>query len=310
MFNSATITYQKNRKIILPQAVQQLKSTLFIAISNRSVIFIIFVMLLLWFGWLLGQLMTQFLPVSNALNLQNKQGVVQSLEARGSVSYIFGKPDKKVVKKEVKPKIKTDDVKRTRLNLTLVGIIDMGEKSLALIKKSGETLVVFKDDEIMSNVVLTEVYPEEVVINNRGVLERLSLAQGKNKLLTQGGLKSSGVKIKGTRTVSARDNEALSKVGAALKKSPMSIAKFIKFKPVNKNGRWAGVKLWSKSDKQLFRQVGFEEGDLLIDVNGRSISELSKNPGMWQEFLKESQFELIVERNGQEHSVSVDLSGS
>lgn len=294
----------------MSQAVQQLKSSLLSATSNKSIIFIVSLILLLIFAWLLGQFMVQFFSASNTSEPQGKHSVVSALDARGFTSYVFGKPEKKVVKNQPKPKIKTDEVKRTRLNLTLVGIIDMGEQSLALIQRSGKTLVVFKGDEIMSRVVLSEVYSEEVVINNRGVHERLSLAAGKNKLLTTGKAKPVKVERKISNVVSASDNESLSKVAKALKKSPMSIAKFIKFKPINESGRWAGVKLWSKTDKQLFRDVGFEEGDMLIDVNGRSISELANNPNMWQEFLKESNFELIIERNGQEHTVSVDLSGN
>lgn len=190
----------------------------------------------------------------------------------------------------------------------------MGEQGVALIKQSNKTLVVFEGEEILANVVLLEVYPEEIVISNRGVHERLSLVGGKNKLLTkENSQEKDGNAVKqlvNAADLSQEESGALNEIGRALKKSPMSIAKFIKFKPINKDGRWAGVKIWSKTDKKLFRAVGFKEGDMLVDVNGRSINQLASNPRLWQEFLKESQFELIVERNGQEHNISVDLSGN
>jgi len=320
--NSATITPLKfNRLILLSQATQQLKSFLILFSSNRkTTLFLSFVLLLL-FAWFLGQLVAQSLDGSSKSVLQVKESVFNASSAQGKASYLFGKPDKTVTKIKKKPKAKMKEVKTTRLNLTLVGIIYMGDRSLALIKRNNKTQVVFEGEEILANVVLLEIYPEEIVISNRGVQERLSLVGGKNKLLT----KETRTETTTESTIESNDganqamnrsnlsqenNGALNEIGRSLKKSPMSIAKFIKFKPINKNGNWAGVKIWSKSDEKLFRAVGFKEGDMLVNVNGRSINELASNPRLWQEFLKENQFELIVERNGQEHNISVDLSGS
>ncbi len=298
----------------MSQVAQQLKSFLILFSSNRKIMLFLSFIILLLLGWVLGKLATQFLDDSSSPVLQAKNVVFNASVAQGKSSYLFGKPDKVVTKVKKKPKVKTDEVKKTRLNLTLVGIIDMGEQGVALIKQSNKTLVVFEGEEILANVVLLEVYPEEIVISNRGVHERLSLVGGKNKLLTkENSQEKDGNAVKqlvNAADLSQEESGALNEIGRALKKSPMSIAKFIKFKPVNKDGRWAGVKIWSKTDKKLFRAVGFKEGDMLVDVNGRSINQLASNPRLWQDFLKESQFELIVERNGQEHNVSVDLSGN
>jgi len=294
----------------LLQIDSQLKIFLIRLVINKKLILFLSFVLVLLLAWFLGKIVTQNLVSYSSQVSQVKSEELDVVIARGHHSYLFGKPEKTVVNVEKKLKVKAENVEKTRLNITLVGIIDMGKKSLALIKKDNKTLVVFEGDEIMPRVVLLEVYPEEIVINNQGVQERLSLIRGKNKLLTKGKSKKAAQKFEKKEPLSQEENSNLNEIGRALKKSPVSIAKFIKFKPINKNGRWAGVKIWSKADKKLFGAVGFEEGDLLIDVNGRSINELASNPRLWQEFLKESQFKLIVERNGQEYNISVDLSGS
>lgn len=281
--------------------------------SKKGVVSLTFIILLI-FAWLLGKFVIQLL-ITPFVSLVVPQNNVPAVVASGNSSYIFGKPVKERLKERAKV-IKMDSVKNTRLNIELIGIIAMPDKAVALIKVSNKTLVVFEGDKIINNVLLVEVFSEEVVIDNKGVQESLKLARKENKLLAKGDKDgkrnkyNSSVNNAVAASLSREESNSLDKIGRTLKKSPMSIAKFIKFKPINKNGSWAGVKIWSKSDKKLFRALGFKEGDILVNVNGRNINELASNPSLWQEFLKESQFELIVKRIGQEHSVSVDLSGN
>ncbi len=297
----------------MSQSAQQIQNRVFFVFNNKKFVLAVSFFLLLILAWVLGRFVTVFFEPIDAPGLPIESPAVTTV-AQGKSSYLFGKPVKKAGQVKEKPKIKSSEIKRSRLNLTLVGVIDKGERSVALIQKSSKTLVVFEGDEFMPQVTLLEVFPEEVVINNSGVNERLSLMSRKNELLSNQVNKSNGID-KTTDTVikeglSQQDNEALMQIGSDLKRSPMAIAKFIRFKPINKNGQWSGVKIWPKSDKKLFKSIGFKEGDLLVNVNGRSIGELAKNPSLWQEFLKNSQFEMIVDRKGQEHSVSVDLSGN
>lgn len=273
--------------------------------AEKVAVFFLFILVLL-FAWLLGKFATQLLVVSYEPKLQQNTAV-NFVAPQGSQSFLFGKPLAKTVEKS--PKVVVEDVKDSRLDVTLVGVIDMPGSGVAFIKRSNKTSVVFEGGEIVANVFLVEVFPTEVVIDNNGVQEKLSLARDKNTLLIKEG--ESGVAVEPSgRSLSYSSSSALSEIGSVLKKSPMSIAKFIRFKPINKAGKLVGVKLWSKTDKKLFRELGFKEGDLLVRVNGESIDLLASNPALWQKFLKESQFELIVDRNGQQYDISVDLSGS
>ena len=293
----------------LPEVIQQFRPLFVLLQASKKTAFILSLLLVFALAWLVGQFVSRSLEVVYQPSLQQGETSYNNAEARGRASYIFGKPDKKLLKSVSKSIV--DDVIDTRLNMTLVGVIDIGDNSVALIEKSGKTLVVLEGDEIIPQVLLLDVFPDAIIIENRGVQERLALKASKNSFLTKDNRKVKNKNVfNKANSLSSVSSSSLNKIGRELKKSPMSIAKFIKFKPVNKNGSWAGVQIWSKSDKKLFREVGFEEGDMLIDVNGRSVSELAKNPAMWREFLKESQFQLIVERNGQEHNVAVDFSGS
>ncbi len=281
-------------------------------LSNKKTIIASSFMLIVLLAWFLGQLLTSFLVEAKKPQLYSQNINVNIVNAQGTASYIFDKPDEKVLK--APPKVDLTEVKKTRLNLNLVGVIYMGKNSLALIKKGNKTLLVSKDEEIIPGVVLVDIFAEQVVIKNRTVQERLHLTNNRNILLASSANieKTSDIETgyDGSHSISARDNKALAKVSKALRQAPMSISQFIKFQPINKDGIWAGVKIWSKNDRDLFNAVGFAEGDMLVNVNGRSIHELAQNPRLWQEFLKENLFELIVERNGLNHHISVDLSGS
>lgn len=308
VYNNQPFLYIVTRGLGLNPLLDQLNPILQRFINHSKTVLTVALILLMFLAWFLGVFMMQLAEISAEPTQQSELSSSQSLvegstSARGIVSYLFGKPD---IQSSIKPTVQLKDVKQSRLNLDLVGVIVHAGRGVAMIQLSGTTKLFFEGDEIRSRVVLLEVFADKIIVENNGVQESIALKRAKNILLTRKD-EEDGSQIYSTREFT---NTALRDVGKELKKSPMSIARFVKFKPIQKNGKWSGVKLWSKSDKELFNSVGFEEGDTLIEVNGASIQQLSKDPSLWQKFLKQDQFELVVERHGQIQNISVDLSGS
>lgn len=273
-------------------------------IRQPKLILAVSMLLLILLAWLLGKFFVQFLHAYTPPNIEQKTIAELHISATGVASYLFGEADNKPAPP---PKVDLSKTKDSRLNLQLVGVISSSDDSIAMIVIAGKTKLFFEGQEIQRNVRLLDVLPEQIVVENHGVKERISLNRAKNILLSTHDpvgqtvdqeVFNTGVSIK------------LQEIGQTLRKSPMSIAKFLRLKPVHKNGQLIGVQIWPKADKELFRSVGFEEGDLLLKVNDLSVEEISKNPRLWQEFLQQTQFALVVERDGLEHSVTIDFSGS
>lgn len=67
------------------------------------------------------------------------------------------------------------------------------------------------------------------------------------------------------------------------------------------------IKVWPKQEKVLFTTLGFHSGDLLKVVNGHTVDELSSNPALWQKLLSESSLSVVIDRQGVEQSLSVEM---
>jgi len=274
---------------------------------NRTLVGWVSLTLLVLAAWLVGQNATLFLqsPVTPSLPvLSVKTSSVTAVQAEPS--YLMGKPDAKVLQASLNTSEPVSEMADTRLKLTLMGVIDVQGAGVAIIQSSGQALVVGEGEEIVKGVDLIEVYPDQVVISHRGKRERLMMEE-----LTKGMIETASNRSSVNSAPVALDAEnamALKEVGETLRKSPISISKYVRFKPIGKNGNWTAVKVWPKSNPELFNAIGFVSGDLLKTVNGRSIQEMAQEPALWQAFLNQSQFELTVERQGQEVTFSVDLN--
>ena len=264
-------------------------------------------LLVIFLAWQVGQsssllLKSPLVPELPVLSVQSTS--IKTVE--GERSYLMGKPDKTLSnQKPISDSKPVSEIANTRLKLKLLGVIDVEGAGVAIIQSSGQTLVVSEGEQIVKGVDLIEVYSDQVVISHRGKRERLVM-----EALTKGLIESSSVSSSSalSSNLTAENTQALKEVGETLRKSPISISKYIRFKPIGKNGSWSAVKIWPKSNADLFNSIGFKSGDLIKAVNGRTIQEMSLEPSLWQTFLNESQFELTIERQGGTVNLSVDLN--
>ncbi|WP_173290290.1 type II secretion system protein N [Thiosulfativibrio zosterae] len=231
---------------------------------------------------------------------------INSTNTSGVDSYLFGQVVKSQATSVVKPMAISQEVVATKLNLKLLGIIDLGDRGVAIVQNGGKTQVVAVNEEFMSKVILLDVFAEGILIDNRGKRERLLLEQDANHLVSKVKEKEA-VPVALVGRLNEAEQEQLNSIGDTLRKSPMSISKYIKFQPLNENGQWVGVKIWANSDPKLYKSLGFEEGDILREVNGNSIQDMVKDPKLWQTFLNLDQFDLVVDRNGSPQMINVNF---
>lgn len=247
-------------------------------------------------AWFLGYMVainfnTVSMPNIPSLSLQKSADPVV-----GKPSYLMGntKPDSALSENDTMP--------LTRLNLKLIGLIDLGNKGVALIRSSQKTYVVTQGEEFLNDLKLEEIGGDYVVLNNRGQLERLLLVDNAT------GMVSSSTQKAGTPSLSTTQSKQLKKIGSQLKQSPLILAELISFKVVEKDGAWLGIKIWPKKDKSLFKALGLKEGDLVTQINGNSIKKIAQNQAMWKKLMSLNEFELVIKRNNETKTLQVKLN--
>ena len=208
--------------------------------------------------------------------------------------YLFGRAEKQVYQ----PKVKTqEEVKKTRLNLKLLGVLVAPGFGIAIIENKGQSESYSLDETIQKGVVLKEVYPDYVVISHNGLLEKLQMVQDEEVF----------VQSADSAELSERQLKVLSSVKENALKNPISIMRYVRFQMVQKNGKVDSVKVWPQKEAAIFRSLGFKPGDELKTVDGYTVAELSQSPTLWKTLLTKTNLELTVIRNGQTQSVSVQL---
>lgn len=265
--------------------------------------------MLVLLAWQVGVLATSRLNVVEKPALPQISVVSQkAVKVRDEEFLLFGKPEVNSAQPAdlADEGLSPSEVDASRLRLKLVGAIATEGKGVAIIESSGETLVIGEGEEVLKGVDLLKVFSDQVIILNRGKREKLMMEEGGSDLFEKAG--SSTKEPQGSKDISPEHKATLRQIGENLRSNPVSISKYIRFQPINKDGKWVAVKVWPKSEPELFKTIGFEAGDLLKSVNGRSIEEMAQEPSLWQAFLNESQFDLTVERDGRMVDLSVDLN--
>lgn len=264
-------------------------------------------LLVVLLAWMIGSMVsTQLTPVNMPILPQISLQKTDSGPVRGELAFLFGKPaaDATPAGQVDSTEVSPSEVNATRLKLKLVGAIVSQGKGVAIIESSGATLVVKEGEEIINGVDLIKVYSDQIIILHRGKREKLLMEEATEGLFEQASSDNQVV----SSSLTQEGKATLKEIGEVLRSQPVNISKYIRFQPVNENGKWVAVKIWPRTEKAVFEGIGFQAGDLLKSINGRTIDEMAQEPALWQTFLNESQFDLTVERNGKLVDLSVDLN--
>ncbi|WP_178863921.1 type II secretion system protein N [Thiomicrorhabdus cannonii] len=234
--------------------------------------------------------------------LDQKEKPAEIQRPHGVASHLFGQP---LVAPPTKTaaSLKVEMLAPTQLRLKLLGTIVSGHSAVAIIESAGVTLVVAEGEPVTKNVGLVKVFADEVIIEHRGKREKLQMEQAGERLISS--VQADSVVLK---ALTAEQKETLQSIGQIIREQPLSVSKYIRFEPLNKQGKLNGVKIWPSEQKEVFDALGLQPGDVLLGINGQSIEEIGQGSAGWQALLERTQLELQLERNGQRLSLSVDLN--
>jgi len=195
----------------------------------------------------------------------------------------------------------------TRLNLKLHGAImsNDSKKAHAIISEDGkDSNVYFIGDMIPGGAKLHEVQAEQVVLNRGGVLEVLKLPE-----LAKGGViagkttnqAASRRRSFGPRTV--RDT-----LGADGNSGEVRFTDVVRPQPFMPNGELKGYRIYPGRDRKRFAALGLRPGDLVTDINGVALNNVTEGMELFQTLGDATQITVTLERGGQVQVLNLDTS--
>ena len=262
----------------------------------------LYITILCILAWSLGKLFVEFLetpvPVNQPELIASKASSFATSNASIILpSYILGRPESILTQKVIEsPEL----IHKTKLNLKLMGVLKHPLKSIAVIEVKGESKVFAVGEEIQRDVELIEVGANFAVISNQGKHEKLELKATPN-ILKNFDLEEDSADM------TEAQYKKLDLIKEQVSNSPLSILSYVRYEFVNNKDEPAMIKVWPKQEKALFTALGFQPGDLLKVVNGHTVDELSGNPALWQALLSETTLSVVIDRQGVEQNLSVEM---
>ncbi len=218
---------------------------------------------------------------------------------------LFGKLQVRATKPVVqKPK----PVVVSRLNIKLLGTIVAGENSAAIVAvaKRREQQVFFIGDRIQPGVILKEVEAEAIVVERGGKLERISLEQGAKLTVTPmpGAAIAANPGLASAQPTSIKMNRA--HLQQQLQNFPVLMTQ-AKASPHFVNGKPGGFAITQIAPGSLYQQAGLQNGDIILTVNGKQITNAKQAMNMYQTLKSATAIDLELIRAGQIRKIHYDI---
>ncbi|MGJ8686973.1 MAG: type II secretion system protein N [Spongiibacteraceae bacterium] len=201
-----------------------------------------------------------------------------------------------------------ENVRASKLKITVVGLVSASENGgVAILKYGSKTkaYVVGEKIAVPGNVSLVAILADHIIIENNRRQEKITL----QKSVAISGVRSAAQVDVSTDSINLNSSEIRKLIGdprETIQKSPLRLARFFAVSPVNENGAVIGYSLKPGRDKRLFSQLGIVAGDVVMSVNGQSMSGLS-TPDLLKLLENTSSFDLLVKRGDTVLNKRLDL---
>lgn len=183
----------------------------------------------------------------------------------------------------------------SKLPLTLVGVfITDGATPFAIIenqkKKIQDGFTV--GEKVFDEAELVKILVDRVEIKRNGEVEILAL---EDIAASKGG----GVTDDGEDEYVIEEAE----LDKALENLPLLLQQ-ARAVPYFKNGKSVGLRLFAIKAGSLYTKIGLKNGDILKNINGKDLGDLSEAMKLFQELKEEREFKVVLERNREQKEFS------
>ena len=219
-----------------------------------------------------------------------------------------------------------EGARETRLDLILRGVVASTADGLghAIIEYRKQQDVYAVEDKlpVPGQVTLAKVMPNQVVLDNGGTYELLTLFE-ENELEAQlparppaapraGG---SGARGSGPAAViDKREDPGATALAQQyreqLYQDPQSLAQVVRVSAVREDGALLGYRIGPGEEREQFEALGFQPGDLVTSINGIALNDPANTMRLYQTMRSASEAVFELTRREQQLLVSVSLDGA
>ena len=205
------------------------------------------------------------------------------------------------------------DAPKTRLNLTLAGVVANSDQalSLAVIANHGSQDTYGTNEVIQgTRVKLKAVLVDRVILDNEGRDETLMLDGVDYSKLSMDNpqpLRVEPVRNQEVNDESADLEDKLDKIHQEIQNDPKALLKYVRLAMVKEGNDIQGYRLSAGSDRALFDSVGLQDGDVAVSINGVDLKSADALTQVLCTLSDIQEINLTVERDNQLEDIQFGL---
>lgn len=262
------------------------------------------------FTWSLYQVKeTPYHWTPTAQKVENKTATLntQKLQEQALFGQYVGETNKKIIQE------KPTEAPKTRLKLALVGIVTSSDPKLSsvIIEYKRVQDSYFIDSEITgTDAIVTEIYNDRIIISVNGE-EQTLLLDG----LEQDNKRMANIE-KGQEEINAGSKKRLNRPKkrkeidldrSAIIEDPGKLLDYISISPVREGNQIKGYKVNPGKKPELFEEAGLQPDDLVVELNGVDLTDISEAMGLMKEFPNMTEMSLTVDRDGELNELFISI---
>ena len=262
------------------------------------------------FTWSLYQVKeTPYHWTPTAQKVENKTATLntQKLQEQALFGQYVGETNKKIIQE------KPTEAPKTRLKLALVGIVTSSDPKLSsvIIEYKRVQDSYFIDSEITgTDAIVTEIYNDRIIISVNGE-EQTLLLDG----LEQDNKRMANIE-KGQEEINAGSKKRLNRPKkrkeidldrSAIIEDPSKLLDYISISPVREGNQIKGYKVNPGKKPELFEEAGLQPDDLVVELNGVDLTDISEAMGLMKEFPNMTEMSLTVDRDGELNELFISI---
>lgn len=203
------------------------------------------------------------------------------------------------------------DAPKTRLNLTLVGVVASSNEanSLAVIANKGVQATYGINEDIEgTRAKLKAVLVDRVIIDNAGRDETLMLQGIDYSKRSVSSTQVNTQRSPSVRTSGNNPSVKLEDIKQEITEDPQKLLQYIQLSQMrDKEGKLIGYRVRPGKNKVLFESVGLKSGDIATHLNGEDLTDTATMGRIWKSLSDLTELNLTVDRKGQTEEIYIQF---
>ncbi|MDH5360125.1 MAG: type II secretion system protein GspC [Gammaproteobacteria bacterium] len=191
----------------------------------------------------------------------------------------------------------------TNLNLSLSGVIAADDPAIALafIRVAGAQEKSYAiNEQVAGGAIVKEIHQDRVILSRNGRFETLRMPQTFSGIVMEEDADAKAAPDNKLNTIKpAVTPQEVQQYKQKLLSAPNELAGLIRQRPVKRNGKISGYRLFPGRDRELFNRLGLKPGDIITSVNDLPLTDPASAMALYGQLPTMGQLNIKLERGGQ-----------